>query len=147
MVSVMGCSFSLGPIVRVVLVEIFPSSILGKAMSIAILAQWILNFVVTLTFAILDGSAFLNRHFSHGFAYWLYSAGALLAALFVVRFVPETKGRTLESIQHLRRPSESRARPPSRRRRARRPIAGTEASAEMRSLCRQAGVRRGGCGA
>ncbi len=100
-VYIMGFSFSWGPVVWVMLAEIYPNSIRGKAMSIAIGAQWIMNFVVSLTFPVLDGSAYLNRHFNHGFAYWLYSAGAILAALFVLRYVPETKGRTLESIQEL----------------------------------------------
>ena len=110
MVYIMGFSFSWGPVVWVMLAEIYPNSIRGKAMSIAIAAQWIMNFIVSLTFPMLDGSAFLNRHFNHGFAYWLYSAGAILAALFVIRFVPETKGRTLESIQELwHRPGGSRA--------------------------------------
>ena len=102
---IMGFSFSWGPVVWVMLAEIYPNSIRGKAMSIAIGAQWIMNFIVSLTFPMLDGSAYLNRHFNHGFAYWLYSAGAILAALFVVRFVPETKGRTLESIQELWHPA------------------------------------------
>ena len=105
---IMGFSFSWGPVVWVMLAEIYPNSIRGKAMSIAIGAQWIMNFIVSLTFPMLDGSAYLNRHFNHGFAYWLYSAGAILAGLFVLRFVPETKGRTLESIQELWHPAASR---------------------------------------
>ena len=105
MLYIMGFSFSWGPVVWVMLAEIYPNSIRGKAMSVAIGAQWIMNFIVSLTFPMLDGSAYLNRHFNHGFAYWLYSAGAILAALFVLRFVPETKGRTLESIQELWHPA------------------------------------------
>jgi len=105
---IMGFSFSWGPVVWVMLAEIYPNSIRGKAMSIAIGAQWIMNFIVSLTFPMLDGSAYLNRHFNHGFAYWLYSAGAILAGLFVLRFVPETKGRTLESIQELWHPAAGR---------------------------------------
>ena len=105
MLYIMGFSFSWGPVVWVMLAEIYPNSIRGKAMSVAIGAQWIMNFIVSLTFPMLDGSAYLNRHFNHGFAYWLYSAGAILAALFVLRFVPETKGRTLESIQELWHPT------------------------------------------
>ncbi|MGC8517012.1 MAG: sugar porter family MFS transporter [Steroidobacteraceae bacterium] len=108
---IMGFSFSWGPVVWVMLAEIYPNAIRGKAMSIAIGAQWIMNFVVSLTFPMLDGSAYLNRHFNHGFAYWLYSAGAILAGLFVLRFVPETKGRTLESIQELWRPTAGRTAP------------------------------------
>ena len=108
---IMGFSFSWGPVVWVMLAEIYPNAIRGKAMSIAIGAQWIMNFIVSLTFPMLDGSAYLNRHFNHGFAYWLYSAGAILAGLFVLRFVPETKGRTLESIQELWHPAAGRAAP------------------------------------
>ena len=106
---IMGFSFSWGPVVWVMLAEIYPNAIRGKAMSIAIGAQWIMNFIVSMTFPMLDGSAYLNRHFNHGFAYWLYSAGAILAGLFVLRFVPETKGRTLESIQELWHPTARRA--------------------------------------
>jgi MFS transporter, SP family, xylose:H+ symportor len=98
---IIGFSFSWGPVVWIMLAEIFPNSIRGKAMSIAVAAQWIMNFIVTLTFPVMDGSAYLNRHFNHGFAYWVYGVCSLLAALFVLRFVPETKGRTLEAIQEL----------------------------------------------
>jgi SP family xylose:H+ symportor-like MFS transporter len=100
-VYIIGFSFSWGPIVWVMLSEIFPNSIKGKAMSIAVAAQWITNFIVSQTFPMMDGSTWLNRMFNHGFAYWLYAAGAILAALFVMRFVPETKGRTLEAIEQL----------------------------------------------
>ncbi|MDE2133856.1 MAG: sugar porter family MFS transporter [Alphaproteobacteria bacterium] len=100
-VYIIGFSFSWGPIVWVMLSEIFPNSIKGKAMSIAVAAQWIMNFIVSQTFPMMDGSSWLNAMFNHGFAYWLYGAGAILAALFVMRFVPETKGRTLEAIEGL----------------------------------------------
>jgi len=49
--------------------------------------------------------------FNHGFAYWIYGAMSILAALFVLRFVPETKGRTLEAIQHLWAEHPQAARP------------------------------------
>ncbi len=98
---IMGFSFSWGPVVWVMLAEIFPNAIRGKAMSIAVAAQWIMNFVVSLTFPMMDGSAYLNARFNHGFAYWIYGACSVLAAVFVMRFVPETKGRSLESIQEL----------------------------------------------
>ena len=98
---ILGFSFSWGPVVWVMLSEIFPNSIRGKAMSIAVAAQWIMNFIVSTTFPMMDGSSYLNARFNHGFAYWVYGACSLLAALFVMRFVPETKGRPLESIQDL----------------------------------------------
>jgi len=113
-VYIMGFSFSWGPVVWIMLSEIYPNSIRGKAMSIAVAAQWIMNFIVTLTFPVMDGSSYLNAHFNHGFAYWVYGVCSFLAALFVIRFLPETKGRTLESIQeiwHRHRPAADLAAP------------------------------------
>ena len=96
-----GFALSWGPVVWVLLSEIFPNAIKSPAMAIAVFAQWAANFFVSLTFKILDGNSMLNAMFNHGFAYWIYGAMSVLAALFVLKFVPETKGRTLEDIQHL----------------------------------------------
>jgi SP family xylose:H+ symportor-like MFS transporter len=103
-----GFSLSWGPVVWVMLSEIFPNSIKGKAMGIAVAAQWIANLFVSWSFKILDGNSALNTMFNHGFAYWIYGTMSVLAALFVIRFVPETKQRSLESIQELwgRQPAE-----------------------------------------
>jgi SP family xylose:H+ symportor-like MFS transporter len=100
-VYIAGFALSWGPVVWVLLSEIFPNSIKGKAMSIAVAAQWISNFFVTQSFKMVDGNSGLNVMFNHGFAYWVYGAMSVLAALFVLRYVPETKGRSLESIQTL----------------------------------------------
>jgi len=100
-VYIAGFALSWGPVVWVLLAEIFPNSIRGKAMSVAVAAQWISNFLVTQTFKMMDGSSALNAMFNHGFAYWIYGGMSVLAALFVLRYVPETKGRSLESIQNL----------------------------------------------
>lgn len=96
-----GFALSWGPVTWVLLAEMFPNSIKGKAMAVAVAAQWIANLLVSWTFKVLDGSTALNSLFNHGFAYWLYGAMSLIAALFVIRYVPETKGRTLEAIQDL----------------------------------------------
>jgi len=96
-----GFSLSWGPIVWVMLAEIFPNSIKGTAMAIAVAAQWIANLFISWSFKILDGSTLLNHAFNHGFAYWIYGVCSVLAALFVMKFVPETKGRSLEEIQEL----------------------------------------------
>jgi MFS transporter, SP family, xylose:H+ symportor len=96
-----GFSLSWGPVTWVMLAEIFPNSIKGKAMAIAVAAQWIANLFVSWSFKILDGSSALNAMFHHGFAYWVYAVMSVLAALFVLRFVPETKRRSLEAIQNL----------------------------------------------
>jgi SP family xylose:H+ symportor-like MFS transporter len=96
-----GFSLSWGPVTWVLLAEIFPNAIKGKAMAIAVAAQWISNLFISWSFKVLDGSSFLNNLFHHGFAYWLYGAMSLFAALFVLRFVPETKQRSLEALQAL----------------------------------------------
>ncbi len=101
MLYVAGFALSWGPVVWVMLSELFPNSIKGPAMAIAVAAQWISNFVVTWSFLVIDGDTHLNAMFNHGFAYYLYGAFSLLAALFVWKFVPETKGRTLEAIEGL----------------------------------------------
>jgi MFS transporter, SP family, xylose:H+ symportor len=96
-----GFALSWGPVVWVLLSEIFPNSIKGSAMALAVCAQWLANLFVSWTFKILDGSSVLNAMFNHGFAYWIYGGMSVLAAVFVMKFVPETKGKTLEDIQHL----------------------------------------------
>src|SRR5262249_61704870 len=81
--------------------EMFPNAIKGKAMGIAVAEQWIANLLVAASFKVLDGNSMLNALFNHGFAYWIYGGMSVLAALFVIRYVPETKGRSLEAIQDL----------------------------------------------
>jgi SP family xylose:H+ symportor-like MFS transporter len=57
--------------------------------------------VVTVTFNIMDGNSALTAAFNHGFAYWLYGGFSVLAALFVWKFVPESKRMSLENMQKL----------------------------------------------
>ncbi len=96
-----GFALSWGPIVWVMLAEIFPNSIKGVAMGLAVAVQWFANLAVSWSFKVLDGNSLLNAHFNHGFAYFVYGVMSILAALFVWRYVPETKGRHLEQIQQL----------------------------------------------
>jgi MFS transporter, SP family, xylose:H+ symportor len=96
-----GFAFSWGPVTWVLLAEMFPNSIKGRGLGIAVAAQWVANLVVSASFKVLDGNSALNAWFNHGFAYWIYGLMSILAALFVIRYVPETKGRSLEAIQDL----------------------------------------------
>jgi SP family xylose:H+ symportor-like MFS transporter len=96
-----GFSFSWGPVVWVLLSEIFPNKIRGRAMSVAVAVMWISNYLVSWTFPMLDKSTFLTTMFHHGFSYWLYGFMAILAALFMWKWVPETKGKTLEQMEQL----------------------------------------------
>ena len=92
---------SWGPVTWVLLSEIFPNRIRGRAMAIAVAAQWISNYIISSTFPIMDKSSFLIEKFNHGFAYWIYGIMGLLAAWFMWKFVPETKGKTLEEMENL----------------------------------------------
>jgi MFS transporter, sugar porter (SP) family len=94
-----GFAVSWGPVTWVLLAEIFPNQIRGKAMALAVAAQWVANYIVSWTFPILDKNPYLVEHFKHGFAYWIYGVMSVLAALFMWKLVPETKGRSLEQME------------------------------------------------
>jgi SP family xylose:H+ symportor-like MFS transporter len=100
-VYIAGFALSWGPVVWVLLSEMFPNAIKNRAMAIAVAAQWIANLFVSWSFKVLDGNSALNAMFNHGFAYWIYGGMSLLAAAFVYFYVPETKRQTLEGIQKL----------------------------------------------
>ena len=86
--------FSWGPICWVLISEIFPNTIRSQATAIAVAFQWIFNFIVSSTFVPM-------YNMSHAFTYGLYCAMCVIAALFVWKFVPETKGKTLEEMNAL----------------------------------------------
>ena len=81
-----------GPVMWVALGEMFPTAIKGYALSVCGLTQWLANFVVTLSFPVLLGSAGL------GFAYALYAFFSLVATVFVFKVVSETKGKALHEM-------------------------------------------------
>ena len=85
---------SWGPICWVLIAEIFPNTIRSQAVAIAVAAQWISNFLVSSTFHSLS-------EWSIGGTYGLYALVSLASALFVWRWVPETKGKTLEEMSKL----------------------------------------------
>lgn len=92
---------SWGPVVWVLLSEIFPNRIRGRAMAIAVAAQWISNLLVSWTFPMMTKSSFLIEKFNNGFAYWIYGVMAIIAAVIVWKFIPETKGKTLEEMEKI----------------------------------------------
>jgi len=91
---------SWGPVTWVLLSEIFPNKIRG-AMSIAVAAQWVSNLIISWTFPIMDGNPWLTEHFNKGFSYWIYGLMGILAAIFVWKMIPETKGKTLEEVEEI----------------------------------------------
>jgi len=93
-----GFSMSWGPVMWVLLSEIFPNSIRG-AMSMAVASVWIGDLIISWSFPVIDDNAWLVEIFHHGFAYWIYALLCILAVIFVWKIVPETKGKTLEQIE------------------------------------------------
>lgn len=81
-----------GPVVWVLLGEMFPNSVRGAALAIAVTAQWLANWLVTVTFPSL-----LNLQ-GPGLAYAIYALFAAISIFFVRRYIMETKGRTLEQM-------------------------------------------------
>ena len=93
--------FSWGPICWVYMAELFPNTIRSQATAIAGAFQWISNFVVSSTFVPL-------YNYSHSMVYILYGVVCVIAAWFVWRLVPETKGKTLEEITTMWREKSKR---------------------------------------
>jgi len=99
-------AMSMGPIVWVLLSEIFPNKIRSAAMSVAVAAQWLANYFVSQTFPIvvesdanklqIDGGVWNNA-----LPYFLFSGFIVIIILFVWKFIPETKGKTLEEMESL----------------------------------------------
>ena len=84
---------SIGPIGWLFCSEVFPNRVRGRAMSVAAMSVWISCEIVALTFPML------NEHVGPAKTFWIYAAVSLFAFVFVLRFIPETKGRTLEQIE------------------------------------------------
>ncbi|MHC4180401.1 MAG: sugar porter family MFS transporter, partial [Planctomycetota bacterium] len=98
--SYIACfALSVGPVTWVILSEIFPTRIRGRAMAIATVCLWLANYVVTQTFTIMERNQWLVERFHRGFPYWVYAAFCAVSVLFVWRLLPETKGKTLEEIE------------------------------------------------
>jgi SP family sugar:H+ symporter-like MFS transporter len=83
---------SWGPVVWVLLGEMFNNRIRGAALAVSASAQWLANFAVTMTFPILLTGVGL------GGAYGLYATSAFISILFVAFYVKETRGRRLEEM-------------------------------------------------
>ena len=81
-----------GPVMWVMLGEMFPNKFRGAALALAGMANWLANFLVTITFPVLLANIGL------GMSYSIYAAFGIVAFLFVFKYVNETKGKTLEEI-------------------------------------------------
>jgi sugar porter (SP) family MFS transporter len=84
---------AMGPLVWVVMAEIFPIKVRGAAMGLATLILWLADFAVTLTFPVI------SDRFHPATAFWLYAAMCALDLIFIWFYLPETKGKSLEEIE------------------------------------------------
>ncbi len=87
-------AMSLAPVTWVVLSEIFPNRIRGAAMAVATVSLWLASFLLTYTFPLL------NKTFGASGTFWLYGIICLGGLVFIYKKLPETKGKTLEEIEH-----------------------------------------------
>jgi len=88
-------AMSLAPITWVILSEIFPNRIRGAAMAMATFALWIACFILTYTFPLL------NKSFGAAGTFWVYAGICLLGFIFILKKLPETKGKSLEEIEKM----------------------------------------------
>jgi len=85
---------SWGPICWVLISELFPNKIRGKAVAVAVAAQWAANYFISSTYPAM-------MEFSSGLTYWFYGLMSIISFFFVWKMIPETKGKTLEEMEHL----------------------------------------------
>lgn len=86
-------AFSLGPIGWIIISEIMPLKIRGLAMSICTMANFGFNFLVALTFPVL------LEHIGEAYTFWMFGLVGIFSLWFTFRYIPETKGRSLEQIE------------------------------------------------
>ena len=88
-----GCfAMSLGPIPWVIISEIFPTKMRGTAMSLAIVVLWVGVVIISQFTPVL-------LKMGESITFWIFMINAILFLIFTVRFIPETKGKTLEEIE------------------------------------------------
>jgi sugar porter (SP) family MFS transporter len=95
MTAIAAYALTLAPITWVVLSEIFPNRIRGGAMAVATTALWIACFILTYTFPIL------NKMLKASGTFWLYAIICIAGYVFILKKLPETKGKTLEEIEKM----------------------------------------------
>lgn len=93
-------ALSMGPVVWVLLSEMFPNKIRSIAMSVAVAAQWAANFIVSQSFPVVMGSETNNSAPWNGsLPYYIFIVFILIIVFVAYKFIPETKGKSLEEIE------------------------------------------------
>jgi len=95
-------AMSMGPVVWVLLSEMFPNKIRSVALSIAVAAQWGMNYLVSQSFPIIAESEVNMSSFWNGsLPYYIFIVCILFILFFTYRFIPETKNRSLEELENI----------------------------------------------
>lgn len=94
---IFGFAISWGPVVWVMMGEMFPLSVRGVGASIGTACNYVANFIVTFTFPILLTNVF---HDNIGGPFAIFAVFSVISIFFVKKFVPETRGKSLEEIEH-----------------------------------------------
>jgi SP family arabinose:H+ symporter-like MFS transporter len=97
MLFIAAFAMAMGPVSWLYSSEIFPNKVRGRAMSLAALTIWVSCYIVARTFPMLND----NPDIGPAKTFWAYAAVSLFAFVFVLLFLPETKGRTLEEIEKM----------------------------------------------
>jgi len=109
LVFIASFALSMGPVVWVVLAEMFPNRIRSAAMSVAVAAQWACNFLVAQSFPVVMQSSTNAAEPWHGsLPYVIFMLFIAITAAFTYWFVPETKGKTLEELEAVWQPTPDR---------------------------------------
>jgi MFS transporter, SP family, xylose:H+ symportor len=102
LVFIASFALSMGPIVWVILSEMFPNRMRSMAMSIAVAAQWAANYVVAQFFPLVAESQVNQGDYWNGsLPYFIFSFFILVIFFFTYKFIPETKGKTLEELENM----------------------------------------------
>lgn len=100
LIFIASFALSMGPVVWVLLSEMFPNKIRSVAMSVAVAAQWAANYVVSQSFPMVMGSETnTSAPWNGSLPYFIFIAFILIIVFVTYKFIPETKGKTLEEIE------------------------------------------------
>jgi MFS family permease len=100
MILYIGCfGLSVGPVVWVILSEIFPTAVRGRALGLATFFLWTADYIVTQTFPLMIArDSWFVKNFNQAGPFYTYAVFCVILVIVVWRLVPETKGRSLEDI-------------------------------------------------
>ena len=100
LIFIASFALSMGPVVWVLLSEMFPNKIRSVAMSVAVAAQWAANYIVSQSFPVVMGSETNNSvPWNGSMPYFIFIAFILIIVIVTHKFIPETKGKSLEEIE------------------------------------------------